>query len=243
MCGKDYLLCFSFLTVTVLIRTMKGCSDGYFRASSSICLHFAEPTPNREKYCITKGGKFFSQPLTDEAKEDIAKAMKEVANDWMPNEAYIGFQKELDPWQKSKTWVYDGTEESIEEDDYRMWIKKPDGGNDRCAGISQQQDFGTKPVPCSEAMGIICQKDNLDKCFEKEMNYSIYDGSCLFVKAEPMNYQTARDSCGKGHLVHVRNEGIIEAIKQAFYNSRFGGGVYIGLEKNEKGEWLYKDGQ
>ncbi|XP_054706860.1 uncharacterized protein LOC129216670 [Uloborus diversus] len=222
----------------------EGCPSEYFEANPNTCLHLARPNLNgQDLYCSSKGGRVFSQPVTDDMIQNLASAMRAEAENWMPEKAYLGmysisFQ---DPWtQYSDTWKYEGEEEEFDFRDYPLWFTNPSEDLE-CASVGQGSEFKANPVSCNEQMSLLCEK-NEEPCDEEEMAYVDYDGHCLVLIAELKSYPFAKDSCNKGHLFRMKNESDVNRTFLAFYNTLYSGGVHIGLQKEEDGRWLYFDG-
>ncbi|GIY47485.1 hypothetical protein CEXT_399181 [Caerostris extrusa] len=78
-------------------------------------------------------------------------------------------------------------------------------------------------------------------CESRNLYYSNYDGRCLAVLKDYKSYKKGLTSCPEGHLMKVKKESDLEEVVQAFFNGRFFGGVYIGLEK-KNGKWQYING-
>lgn len=78
-------------------------------------------------------------------------------------------------------------------------------------------------------------------CYVEDVPYIEYRGLCLFVSKDETTHSFARSSCKDGHLMHLKEEQNVASLKQAFFNTRFKGGVYIGLNKTMSG-WNYNNG-
>ncbi|GFS47711.1 kinesin-like protein KIF19 [Trichonephila inaurata madagascariensis] len=221
------------------------CPDDFFRASNTTCLHIALPTSMgpKEWYCNTKGGELFGRPLTEDLQEALSNEMKAQAEKWMPPRTYTGLERRnngYDMGKKSELWKFHEEDEIFHQSDYKVWNKEPTKGDD-CAVVGLETEFKVEEENCLIAHGLLCNKNEFP-CETPNLFYSNYGGFCLSVVDDHKTYPNAIGSCAEGHLLKMRNLSYVEPTIQAFYNSKFYGGIYIGLELNDNGAWIYNNG-
>ncbi|GBN46172.1 hypothetical protein AVEN_82887-1, partial [Araneus ventricosus] len=71
------------------------CPDEYYPATETTCLHLAQPATMapKEAYCGQKGGELYGRPLTRDLQVGLAKMLKEISEEWMPDKAYVGMER------------------------------------------------------------------------------------------------------------------------------------------------------
>ncbi|GFX14723.1 uncharacterized protein TNCV_4017211 [Trichonephila clavipes] len=189
----------------------------------------------KEWYCNTKGGELFGRPLTEDLQEALSNEIKAQSEKWMPPRTYTGMERNnngYDMGKKSELWKFYDEDEIFHQSDYKVWNQEPTKGDD-CAVVGLETEFKVEEENCLIAHA--CETPNLF--------YSNYDGFCLSVVDDHKSYPNAIGSCAEGHLLKMRNLSYVEPTIQAFYNSKFNGGIYIGLELKDNGTWIYNNGE
>ncbi|GIY27050.1 hypothetical protein CDAR_504221 [Caerostris darwini] len=234
----------SSLWILVLLKVIESCPSDYFKASEDTCLHLAQPTSRipKEEYCHQKDGELFGRPLTPDMKDPLANAIARAAAIWIPDGAYVGMERTSrnEFGKNDDTWVFvDEKDNPFLESQYTVWKSFPIKGKD-CGIVRLESEFYVVPMNCIHSFALLCEKDELP-CESPNLYYSNYDGRCLAVLKDYKSYEKGLTSCPDGHLMKVKNESDLEEVVQAFFNGRFFGGIYIGLEK-KNGKWRYING-
>ncbi|KAF8794072.1 Kinesin-like protein KIF19 like protein [Argiope bruennichi] len=208
-----------------------SCPNEYYPATETTCLLLAQPTSMipKEAFCDQKGGELFGRPLTEDLQAGLAKMLKEISEDWMPPKAYVGLERtsRMELGKDDDTWIFVDESEPFLQSNFSSWFSEPDSGDDCAVGRYFRFWFIYVPFPACESSSSV---------------YTNFDGYCLVLVKDLKSYDHAADGCAEGHLMWMKNSSCIEQITQTFYNSKYFGGVYIGL-KNEDGKWIYNNGE
>ncbi|GFT22222.1 uncharacterized protein NPIL_587361 [Nephila pilipes] len=237
-------LCSLYIMLFVLCKLIEGCPSDFFRASNITCLHIAQPTLGLKKeYCDTIGSELFGRPLTEEMQEALSNEMKAQAEKWMPTWTFVGLERQSSHGMgtKSELWNFYDEDEVFHQSKYELWNKEPTNEDD-CAAVGLESDFKVEQKNCLDSYALICNKNEFP-CEDTDSYYSNYDGFCLAVVKDLKSYPNAVGSCLDGQLLKMRNLSYVEPVTQTFYNSKFSGGIYIGLKLNDNEQWIYENGE
>ncbi|XP_015910341.1 uncharacterized protein [Parasteatoda tepidariorum] len=235
-----------FLILILLSVGSKSCPSKYSKASDATCLHLGDPKPSdgaRDFYCNNEGGgKQFGRPVPDDLIDGLSKLMKSASESWMPSEVFLAMRRkgaEDSFGPKETTWLHHGDDTEIEERDYPLWYRNPNGED--CATTGRGYNFLANPDNCGRGASLLCEKTS-SPCYLDEVNYVEYEEHCLTVIKDARIYDMALDGCTQGQLFSMKTEEDRSSVIQAFYNTLFSGGIYIGLTKQDDGTWLYNSG-
>ncbi|XP_054706853.1 uncharacterized protein LOC129216661 [Uloborus diversus] len=208
-----------------------------------ICVQVQERLLDRkdmEGYCqsINANSRPYLRKVSDNMLQDLTDMLGYKVEVGSAALVFTGMRK--DSGFGSKTWQYSVGDESVEEDDYPLWIKKPNFGDD-CGAIMYQKDFLVAPYSCGKNAALICEKEKGTECHSDAMRYVNYYGLCLSVVAKEDSYDLMTKFCMDGHAFPYKNDKQTDSVAAAILNMQLDGGIYTGLKREPNGRWIYEE--